>query len=193
MAMISYYLAAAVYLAVILLPNYLWTPFNIQSFVLNSFSSNDPLGVFAYFAFGISVIASFPIIFFTMRNWWISQAEYFQLNLLNSIPRMSMMLLMIIGSIGVIVKDIGKVGSMAGAIFGSTMMFIFPPLMYMNVLIKQSRGVYDQPQEGEGEGVVVQKRPPLPMGKLVWNGLLLLGGLTIASMGTYNSFKSLFK
>ena len=46
-----------------------------KSFLLNSLSSSDPLAIVARLAFGASVLASFPLIFLVMRNWFIALAE----------------------------------------------------------------------------------------------------------------------
>lgn len=202
--MLSYLSAACIYLVTIGLSNALFTPFSSQSFALNSFSTKDPLAIVAFLAFGSSVLASFPLIFFTMRNWFISQAEQYHWKGLDRISTMTMLLLGVIGTAGVFCKDIGKLGSVAGAIFGSSMMFIFPSWMYINVLQKEARGerfitiaseeknrIHEKAVEDEGEEVSEMHK--LPLLKLMWNYLLLVGGVGIGAMGTVNSIKALFR
>lgn len=198
MTTISYTCAAVLYLSTIFLANKLFTPYSIQAFTLHSFSPQDPLAIIAFSAFGTSVLASFPLIFFAMRNWFISQAERFQVKALSNIPAMTTVLLTLIGGAGVFCKEVGKVGSIAGAVFGSSMMFIFPPIMYISALQKQAKGVVfdsitvaSQSSESRGmrQGGGGMK---LPMIKILINRILLACGVSIGALGTLNSVKSLF-
>ena len=175
MASLSYLSGAAIYIGTMLLGLKLFGPYS-ASFALNSFSINDPLGIIARVAFGSSVLASFPLIFLNARNWFEAVAT-------NIVPRLAgteqvtAILLAIIAVMTSAVTDIGVVGSIAGAVFGSSMMFIFPPIMYMRALVQEAN----------------KRREKLPVSKLVLNSILLACGCLLGGYGTYNSVKVLWK
>jgi hypothetical protein len=175
MAGTSYAWAGAIYLGTMALALSLFGPHS-ASFALNSFSPKDPLGTVARLAFGTSVLASFPLIFLAMRNWFVSQAEtYFKP--LGSVKPMAAALLTFIGLLASKVTDIGLVGSVAGGILGSSMMFVFPPIMYIGALRRdaQRRGV------------------PVPKKRILINILLMIVGASLGVSGTINSLLALRK
>lgn len=199
MTSLSYLSAALVYLTTVVIANKLFGPYS-QSFALNSFSPKDPLALFAFLAFGTSVLASFPLIFFSTRNWFIGQATKF-FPAASNVPTMTALLLGLIGGITILCNDIGKVGSLAGAIFGSSMMFIFPPIMYINALLKQDQFQQQQTSSslsitnGLEAGVMETKATTATVKKptltLLLNSLSLCAGFAVAIMGTINSIRSL--
>lgn len=191
MTSLSYFTAASVYVTTIIIATRLFGPYS-QSFALNSFSPLDPFGLVAFLAFGTSVLASFPLIFFSMRNWFIQQANRFAPSVAN-VSTMTAILLTLIGGITILCNDIGKVGSLAGAIFGSSMMFIFPPLMYINALLKQSKlgEVNDQEKQLQAD-VSKSVSPAKPYFLIILNGILFSAGLVVAVIGTINSVKNFF-
>ncbi len=71
-AFTSYLSAAAVYFSTIVLGVRLFGA-RSASFALNSFHPEDPLARLALGAFGTSVLASYPLIFLAMRNWFIGR------------------------------------------------------------------------------------------------------------------------
>lgn len=205
-----------------------------QSFSLNTFSPQDPLAIFAYFAFGTSVLASFPLLFLNVRNWFYRQTQAFVPTIVNyqqklanqknssrkvperssqeqgtntnpsttssvqvvhekdkeiliqkyqnffSIKTVAAILLSSIGFVATKLTDIGKIGSVAGAIFGSSMMFIFPPIMYMSILKKKGASV---------DGLSAQQ-----IQRKLWLNRILLGmGIGLGCMGTVNSVLALFR
>jgi len=171
MTALSYGSGALIYMGTMILGLHLFGPLS-ASFALNSFSINDPLGMVARVAFGSSVLASFPLIFLNMRN-------YFAASIFPSLKsdQITALLLGLIALLTSVVTDIGVVGSIAGALFGSSMMFIFPPLMYMGALRKSD------------------KTKPMPRlrTKLAINTVLLICGTALGGFGTFNSVKAAFK
>jgi hypothetical protein len=191
MTSVSYLGIALFYLVTIKLVTLLFSPHNSQSFALNAFSSSDPLGLLAFLSFGTSILASFPLIFFTMRNWFLQQAkDRLQWNdSISNFRRMTALLLFLIGGLCVVCKDIGKVGSVSGALLGSSMMFIFPSLMYIYTLWNENKMI------SEGHAAMGEQQVRMQRGnnlKIMLNILLLIGGIGIGSIGSYNSIKSLF-
>ena len=73
--------------------------------------------------------------------------------------------------------DIGKVGSLSGAVFGSAMMFIFPPIMYIRALQRF-------PERNSHQASKTQL-------KILVNVVLLLSGLSLGLLGTYNTVLSI--
>lgn len=193
MTSLSYFTAASVYVTTIIIATRLFGPYS-QSFALNSFSSLDPLGLIAFLAFGTSVLASFPLIFFSMRNWFIQQATRSAPAIAN-VSAMTALLLTLIGGITVLCNDIGKVGSVAGAVFGSSMMFIFPPVMYINALLKQSKSqeeVNDSEKQLQEDSISNKISSSKLYALIAVNGLLFSAGLVVAVIGTINSLQNFF-
>ena len=108
------------------------------SFALNSFNPSDPYGTLARVAFGASVMASYPLIFFAMRNFFVRISTE-KIPILGSVNKVSAILLLFISYLASNFKDIGIVGSISGGIFGTSMMFIFPPLMYIRALQRKAK------------------------------------------------------
>jgi hypothetical protein len=197
MVSLSYFLCAVIYVLTIYLSSHLFTPYSVQSFTLNAFSSADPLALLAFCSYGISILASFPLIFFSLRNSALLLSENSGCKGINNIPMMTTILLFIIGTLGVICKDIGKVGAVGGAVLGTSMMFIFPSIMYLNLLWKQRQRhliFFHKLKEGKdkmGEYEDVSLSNQFQT-KMLVNGALLSCGIGIGLMGTINSIKSLF-
>ena len=139
---------------------------NCASFALNSFSPKDPIATIARVAFGTSVLASFPLIFLSMRNFFV--ASYFGDPPRKGVKRISTILLIIICSLATQFRDIGVVGALAGAILGSSMMFIFPPIMYLRAL---------------------REHKMLTPVKVALNMLLIALGAGLGLIGTFNNLR----
>ena len=149
---------------------------NSKSFALNSFSIYDPLGLFSRIAFGFSVLASFPLIFLSIRSTFLLQAKkYYQP--LNSIKKMTFLLLFIISLLASKFTDIGIIGSIAGAILGTSMMLIFPPIMYTGALIQQAN----------------KNGTRIPMIQIFMNGVMTIGGICLGLLGVINSIQPFLK
>lgn len=173
MAATSYGLGAAIYIGTMWLGLGLFGP-RSASFALNSFSASDPLGLLARVAFGSSVLASYPLIFINMRNFFATAASKFSPNIKSE--AVTALLLAFISLLTSRFTDIGVVGSLAGGILSSSMMFVFPPIMYMRALLQQARSTNSSP----------------PVFKLVLNTVLLICGGLLGGFGTFNSLKMAF-
>lgn len=145
---------------------------------LASFSPKDPLGTVASLAFGASVVASYPLILISAKNWFIDLFKKTPaLNKLGwGIKEVTALLILAFGLITSRVTDIGKVGSVIGALFGSCMMFIFPPLMYIRALTKQRKS----------------RNLSYPTTQVVVNAVLMVVGVLLGSYGTYRSILAFF-
>jgi len=175
MAGFAYLGSASIYIGTIALAMTLFGK-NSYSFALNNFVARDPIGLISRIAFGTSVLASYPLIFLAMRNWFAQQFSKLSPSL-GGIKKVSAILLLLICFLTTKVSDIGIVGSIAGGVFGSSMMFVFPPLMYIGALKKQAK----------------DQNKPLPMGKIVLNIILMIAGGSLGITGTANTIKSILK
>jgi hypothetical protein len=175
MAGTSYLWAGTIYVGTMALGLHLFGPHS-ASFALNSFSPKDPLGTVARVAFGSSVLAGFPLIFLSMRNWFVSQAQQ-HFKILGDIKPMALVLLGFIGLLASKVTDIGIVGSIAGGILGSSMMFVFPPIMYIRALQKHAQ----------------RNGLPQPKKTILINVILMIAGAALGLSGTINSILAIKK
>ena len=175
MAGTAYLGSASIYIGTIALAMSLFGKHS-YSFALNNFVARDPIGLIARVAFGTSVLASYPLIFLAMRNWFVQQFTKIA-PAIAEIKKVSAMLLLFICFLTTKVSDIGVVGSIAGGIFGSSMMFVFPPLMYIGALKKQAKA----------------QNKPLPMVKIILNIVLMVAGGSLGITGTANTIKSILK
>ena len=175
MAGTAYLGSASIYIGTIALAMSLFGRHS-YSFALNNFVARDPIGLIARVAFGTSVLASYPLIFLAMRNWFVQQSSKV-LPAIAEIKKISAILLLFICFLTTKVSDIGIVGSIAGGIFGSSMMFVFPPLMYIGALKKQAK----------------DQNKPLPMVKIILNIILMIAGGSLGITGTANTIKSIMK
>eukprot|EP01041_Mallomonas_annulata_P004741 gene4741-9415_t len=169
---ISFSIAGLIYITTMLLG---LTLFGIHSkpFILNNFVSSDPLALIARSAFGASVLASFPLIFLSMRNWLMSVTSK-KFHFISGRRPITAFLLTLICGLAVRFKDVSVVGSLSGAIFGSTMMFIFPPIMYIRALQKKAKANNTSP----------------PLSSIVFNSFLLGLGAILGFYGTFNTILS---
>ena len=145
-------------------------PFLCHPYPTCSFSPKDPLGTVARFSFGASVLASYPLIFLAMRNWFVTKATKYAPSIAE-VPKISALLLGFIALLTSRFKDIGVVGSISGGILGSSMMFVFPPIMYLRALQKK----------------VKEGGKPAPAWVVMLNTVLLLLGSALGLMGTASS------
>ena len=172
MATSSYLFAAVLYIISMALGLAIFGK-DSQSFILNNLSSRDPLAFIARLAFGGSVLGSFPLIFIGMRNWFVQKWGERNGNG-GYIKRVTCLLLLLISALTTQFRDIGFVGSLSGAMFGVTMAFVFPAIIYLRTLFITAR----------------KQQQPVPLMKVAANCILLVMGIFLSSIGTYNSIAS---
>ena len=170
MASVSYMISAALYIITMSLGISAFGP-STQPFLLNNLSPKDPLAMIARLAFGASVLASFPLIFIVMRNWFIFiSITSGKLSFVGGRKRVTSILLGLIAVLTTRLRDISFVGSLSGATLGCGMAFIFPSIIYMRALWLNS----------------IEKKTKLPRAEFFLNGVLLFAGVTLSLLGTIN-------
>jgi len=147
-----------------------------KSFLLNNLAAVDPLALVARLCFGASVLASYPLIFLAMRNWFVTVASQHAPSLA-SIWKVTLLLLTLICTLATKFTDIGVVGSLAGGIFGTSMMFIFPPIMYISALHMKAKDEKATPNKGV----------------ILMNAILMVFGTVLGVFGTSNTILSILK
>jgi hypothetical protein len=135
MVSLSYFGAVLMYLVTIGLSLNLFGKRG-QPFVLNTLSVNDQLGNVAKLMFGISVLASFPLQFLNIRQFFVEWIERL-FNRKSSTTLSSFIALSVLGGVSTRCRDISVVAGFSGAIFGTSMMFVFPPIMHTYALLSK--------------------------------------------------------
>ena len=132
-----------------------------KSFALSSLAANDPLSLVANTAFGCSVLASQPLIFLVMRNHFVGTLPKVLpfLKKQFTTEKVTVGLLAMIGFMCSKVQDVATVGTVAGSLLGSSMMFVF-------LLFFTSRLSRKKPET----------REKVPALKIAFNFLLLIAG-----------------
>jgi sodium-coupled neutral amino acid transporter 11 len=102
-----------------------------QGFILNNYATNDRLASIARAAVGLSLITGYPLIFFALRDSLLDllsqrEAVYKSLSTTRSV---STGLLVLLTAVSMMLKDVGLVVSLTGALCGCTLMFVFPAFM----------------------------------------------------------------
>mmetsp|Transcript_18752 Transcript_18752/g.18071 ORF Transcript_18752/g.18071 Transcript_18752/m.18071 type:complete len:491 (+) Transcript_18752:73-1545(+) len=99
-------------------------------FVLNNYASSDSLISFARLAIGGALLTGYPFTFSALREGIMDLAnvtgEEKRSNLLRPL---TVGLLAIVTSLAIVLRDVGFVVSLSGAMFGAALMFVVPTLM----------------------------------------------------------------
>eukprot|EP01035_Chromulina_nebulosa_P026613 gene26613-34860_t len=101
-------------------------------FVLNNYASFDGLATFARLAIGLALLTGYPFTFSALRDGILDL-----LNVTGSVreglvPYLTFGLLGLVTGLALVLKDVGFVVSVSGALFGCSLMFIVPAIMNIN-------------------------------------------------------------
>jgi amino acid permease len=111
--------------------------------VLNNYSTQDVLLSLSRFAVGLSLIFSYPLLFVGARDGVLDLIRMPEEKRTNSVlNKLSVGLLGIITVLALNVTDLTFVASMSGAVLGTSLIFIFPTLMFR-------AAVRDKPTKGQ--------------------------------------------
>lgn len=174
MAFSAYVLAAAIYSITAWLGIETFGV-NCAPYILNGFAADDQLGWVARAAVAISVLTSTPLAFMSVRNWCVSVAWSGSTKVRpKQTRRIAFILIFLLAILAGVIRDISTVGSISGALLGSTMMFVLPPVMYVYALQQRSR------QSGS-------KTDEVSAVCIFCNSILCIAGVILAVAGVYNS------
>jgi len=103
-------------------------------FVLNNYSGSDNLVTFARLAIGLALLTGYPFTFSALRDGILDLQKVSGEARAKSFQPLTIGLLTLITTIALVLKDVGFVVSVSGALFGSALMFVVPAVMNINNL-----------------------------------------------------------
>ena len=109
-------------------------------FVLNNYAGNDLLATFARFAIGSALLTGYPFTFCAMRDGILDIAKASPEKRAAVTKPLTLGLITAVTTLAVLLKDVGFVVSLSGALFGSTLMFMVPSWMNIQNLKKKAAG-----------------------------------------------------
>lgn len=148
--------ASGIFYALVSSLGYLTFGSATKGMVLTNYSTNDILVSLSRFALGISLITSYPLLFTGLRTGIVDlinqlmpmfdrgrkddqrQQKQFELNDRQS-DQLTVVLVSLITILAIKINDITFVASMSGALLGTSLIFIFPPLMFRSALAMESK------------------------------------------------------
>lgn len=98
-------------------------------FVLNNYSNNDSLATVARFAIGLALITGFPFTFSALRDGVLDLAKAKGPTRDAAFAPVTIGGLALLTALALVLKDVGFVVSISGAMFGCAVMFIIPAIM----------------------------------------------------------------
>ncbi|CAJ1348661.1 unnamed protein product [Effrenium voratum] len=111
--------------------------------ILNNYAATDHLALFARGAIVMSLVTAYPLVFLSLRKQVLELAEDKAEELAEKPRLMTICLLAGITAIALRLRNLGVVAALAGASFGSFLVYVAPPLM---VLGAQHRGLAEKPK-----------------------------------------------
>lgn len=170
------YLGAAVFYALSMWLGVMAFGSTCKPYLLNNLAPRDPLSMAARISVAASILASTPLMFMNVRNWLINASQQ-SFPVLASTKPMAAALVIAMGVLATQFTDISVLGSVAGGLLGTNMMFTIPPIMYIRALQKRS----------------AKTGSPVPLSVLVVNVGISLAGFILSAVGTFHSVKVLFR
>jgi amino acid permease len=109
-------------------------------FVLNNYSNKDVLATVARFAIGLALITGFPFTFSALRDGVLDLAKAKGPTRDAAFAPVTIGGLALLTALALVLKDVGFVVSISGAMFGCAVMFIIPAIMNI-ANIKNKRNI----------------------------------------------------
>jgi amino acid permease len=110
-------------------------------FVLNNYASGDTLISFARLAIGLALLTGYPFTFSALREGILDLANIKEEEKRsNALRPLTVGLLAVVTGLAIVLRDVGFVVSISGAMFGAALMFVVPAMMNianMRALAKQ--------------------------------------------------------
>jgi len=112
---------------------------NSSGIILNNYSNLDIGAVLCRFLFALSVIGTYPFMLFSMKN------SFFQIfnrgkKISKSLDvKVSRCILAVITALSMVIKEAGFVNGFSGAVMGSAIIYIFPPLLHRQQIKRKIR------------------------------------------------------
>lgn len=132
--------SAVLFFIFIMVIGYLTFGGNTAGFVLNNYSSQDTMATLARFAIGLALLTGYPFTFSALREGIldIANAQGERRNTL--FKPLTMSLLAGVTGLALVLKDVGFVVSLTGAMFGCMLMFVVPAVMNIQNMKRTKEG-----------------------------------------------------
>lgn len=102
---------------------------NTAGFILNNYSSKDTLATLARFAIGLALLTGYPFTFSALREGLLDLQGKTGASRDSAFTPLTLILLGLVTGLALVLKDVGFVVSITGALLGSLLMFIVPAIM----------------------------------------------------------------
>ena len=108
--------------------------------ILNSYATTDKLISVSRFAVALSLIFSYPLLFVGARDGLLDLFRISQTKRTNAfMNQFTIGILSLVTTLALFVKDLTFVASMSGAVLGTSLIFIFPTLMFRGLVKKDNK------------------------------------------------------
>mmetsp|Transcript_22681 Transcript_22681/g.42193 ORF Transcript_22681/g.42193 Transcript_22681/m.42193 type:complete len:320 (-) Transcript_22681:79-1038(-) len=126
---VSFGASVALYVAVAAM-GYLTFGSACQGLILNNYSTADSLVGLSRFAVALSLVFSYPLLFVGARDGLLDLAKVSDSDRTNAVQnKVTLGLLGVITALAARLRDLTFVSSLSGAVFGTALIFVYPPLM----------------------------------------------------------------
>eukprot|EP00929_Paragymnodinium_shiwhaense_P068887 TRINITY_DN34739_c0_g1_i1.p1 TRINITY_DN34739_c0_g1~~TRINITY_DN34739_c0_g1_i1.p1 ORF type:complete len:522 (+),score=80.54 TRINITY_DN34739_c0_g1_i1:81-1646(+) len=96
-----------------------------KGFLLNLYAIQDPLAIVARAGIGLSIVGSYPLMFSALRDGAMALLKT------DNFTVVTLVLVATLTGLASVIKDVGLVCNVAGALFGSAYGYMFPGLLYL--------------------------------------------------------------
>lgn len=110
---------------------------NTLGFILNNYASSDSLATFARLAIGLALLTGYPFTFSALRDGIFDIFAFSEERRKTLFIPFTMGLLSLVTLLALVLKDVGFVVSISGALFGCMLMFVVPAVMNLGLFARQ--------------------------------------------------------
>jgi amino acid permease len=100
-----------------------------MGFILNNYASSDILATFARLAIGLALLTGYPFTFAALKDGIMDLTKTAPENRAGLSNVLTLGLLSLVTLLALVLKDVGIVVSISGALFGAALMFMVPAIM----------------------------------------------------------------
>jgi len=115
-----------------------------SGFVLNNYSGSDSLATFARLAIGLALLTGYPFTFSALRDGILDLSQATGATREKYTRPLTVGLIATITALALVLKDVGFVVSVSGALFGSTLMFMVPAIMNISNIKSLAKGALNK-------------------------------------------------
>jgi len=132
------FLSAIALLVFVMCTGFLSFGGNTLGFVLNNYASTDNLATLGRFAIGLALLTGYPFTFSALREGVLDLQNIQGVNRDAAFGKTTLVMLSLVTALALVLKDVGFVVSLTGALFGCTIMFVVPSIMNIAAIKKIS-------------------------------------------------------